>query len=124
VVLYEAPHRLKESLTDMLSILGDREIAVAREVSKIHEEYLRGTLGEIISQLGEHEVKGEITVVVHGSTGESPVSEEELKAEIHRLADGGVGMKQISELLGVRYRLAKREVYQLALQLKPSQKKS
>ena len=124
VVLYEAPHRLKESLTDMLTILGDREIVVAREVSKIHEEYLRGTIGEIMSQLGEREVKGEITVVVHGSTGESPVSEEELKAEIHRLADGGVGVKQISELLGTRYRLAKREVYQLALQLKPKQKKS
>ena len=62
-------------------------------------------------------------MVVHGSTGESRVSEEELKAEIHRLAEGGVGVKQISELLGTRYRLAKREVYRLAVQLKASQKK-
>jgi 16S rRNA (cytidine1402-2'-O)-methyltransferase len=124
VVFYEAPHRLQESLSDMLHLLGDREIVVAREVSKIHEEYLRGTIAEVISQLGERDVKGEITVVVHGSSGESPVSEEEIKAEIRRLIDEGVGVKQISELLGTRYRLAKREVYQLALQLKTSQKKS
>jgi 16S rRNA (cytidine1402-2'-O)-methyltransferase len=123
VVFYEAPHRLQESLSDMLHLLGDREIVVAREVSKIHEEYLRGTIAEVISQLGERDVKGEITVVVHGSSGESPVSEEEIKTEIRRLIVGGVGVKQISELLGTRYRLAKREVYQLALQLKPSQKR-
>jgi 16S rRNA (cytidine1402-2'-O)-methyltransferase len=124
VVFYEAPHRLQESLVDMLHLLGDREIVVAREVSKIHEEYLRGTIGEVIAQLGEREVKGEITVVVRGSSGEPRVSEEELKAEIRRLVDDGVGAKQISELLGKRYRLAKREVYQLAVQLKTSQKKS
>ena len=124
VVFYEAPHRLQESLSDMLNLLGDREIVVAREVSKIHEEYLRGTIAKVISQLGERDVKGEITVVVHGSSGESSVSEEEIKTEIRRLIDEGVGVKQISELLGTRYRLAKREVYQLALQLKTSQKKS
>lgn len=124
VVFYEAPHRLQESLVDMLHLLGDREIVVAREVSKIHEEYLRGTIGEVIAQLGEREVKGEITVVVRGSSGESRVSEEELKAEIRRLVDDGVGAKQISELLGTRYRLAKREVYQLTVQLKTSQRKS
>lgn len=123
VVFYEAPHRLQESLVDMLHLLGDREIVVAREVSKIHEEYLRGTIGEVIAQLGEREVKGEITVVVRGSSGESRVSEEELKAEIRRLVDDGVGAKQISELLGTRYRLAKREVYQLTVQLKTSQRK-
>jgi 16S rRNA (cytidine1402-2'-O)-methyltransferase len=123
VVFYEAPHRLQESLSDMLHLLGDREIVVAREVSKIHEEYLRGTIAEVISQLGERDVKGEITVVVHGSSGESPVSEGEIETEIRRLIDGGVGVKQISELLGTRYRLAKREVYQLALQLKTSQKR-
>ena len=120
MVFYEAPHRLQESLAAMRRILGDRDIVVAREVSKIHEEFLRGTLNEVIAELAERDVKGEITVVVHGSSGESPVSEEELKAEIRRLAAGGVGVKQISELLGTQYRLAKREVYQLALQLKTS----
>ena len=93
-------------------------------MSKLHEEYLRGTISEVISQLAERDVKGEITVVVHGSSGESPISEEELKAEIRRLVADGVGIKQIAELLGARYRLAKRDVYQMALQLKTSPKRS
>mgnify|MGYP003575238307 CR=1 FL=1 len=123
MVFYEAPHRLPASLADMLRILGDRQVVVAREVSKIHEEYLRGTMAEVISQLGERDVRGEITVVVHGSSGEPSVSEEELKAEIQRLVDDGVGVKQISELLGMRHGLAKREVYQLALALRLSRSK-
>jgi 16S rRNA (cytidine1402-2'-O)-methyltransferase len=120
MVFYEGPHRLQESLADMLNILGNRETVVAREVTKLHEEYLRGTISEVISRLGEREVKGEITVVVRGSAGESQVSEDELKAEIRRLAAEGIGVKQVSELLGKRYHLAKRDVYKLAVQLKTS----
>ena len=63
-------------------------------------------------------MKGEITIVAHGATGQVQVSEEELESEIRRLADEGKGVKQISELLGERYGLAKREVYQLALRLR------
>ena len=123
MVFYEAPHRLKESLIEMRRILGDRQIVIAREVSKVHEEFLRGTIGELISQLAEREVKGELTIIVQGASGDLPVPEEELKAEIRRLADAGVGVKQISELLGDRYQLAKRDVYQMAVKLKTSAEK-
>ena len=118
LVFYEAPHRLKESLADMRRILGDRETVVAREVSKVHEEFLRGTIEELLRRLGDGEVKGELTVVVRGCGGRGQVPEEELTAEIQRLTDSGAGMKEISEVLGERYQLAKREVYQLALRLK------
>lgn len=121
LVFYEAPHRLKESLGDMRRILGDRETVVAREVSKVHEEFLRGTIGEILARLGDREVRGELTVVVRGCAGRTQVSAAELEAEIQRLADGGTGMKEISEVLGERYQLAKRQVYQLALRLKERQ---
>jgi 16S rRNA (cytidine1402-2'-O)-methyltransferase len=121
IVFYEAPHRLKESLADMRRIFGDREIVIAREVSKVHEEFLRGSIEAVISQLAEREVKGEITIVVHGSTGPAEISEEELTAEIRRLVDEGVGVKQISDVLGERYQRAKREVYQMALRLKTDQ---
>ncbi|HKY09786.1 MAG TPA: 16S rRNA (cytidine(1402)-2'-O)-methyltransferase [Candidatus Binatia bacterium] len=123
MVFYEAPHRLKESLADMLRIFGNREVVVGREVSKLHEEYLRGTAREIIEQIAAREIKGEITIIVRGASDESSVSEEELKAEIHRLAGEGMGVKQISELLGSRYKVAKRNVYQLAVQLRGSRKK-
>ena len=87
LVFYEAPHRLKESLIEMRRILGDRQIVIAREVSKIHEEFLRGTIGALVSQLAEREVKGELTIVVQGASGDLPVPEEELKAEIRRLEE-------------------------------------
>lgn len=122
VVLYEAPHRIKESLIDMQQILGEREIVLGREVSKRHEEFLRGMLRDVIAQLTDREIKGEITLVVHGATDESKVSDEELKEEIERLTAQGIGVKQISEMIGERYRLSKREVYQRALQLRSSKK--
>jgi 16S rRNA (cytidine1402-2'-O)-methyltransferase len=91
---------------------------VAREVSKIHEEFLRGKLSEVASQLAEREIKGEITLVVHGSAGEAAISEVQLKTEIRRLIDDQLGVKEISELLGERYGLSKREVYRLVLESK------
>jgi 16S rRNA (cytidine1402-2'-O)-methyltransferase len=122
LVFYEAPHRLKESLDDILCIFGDREIVVARELTKLHEEFLRGAVSDVIERLAERAVKGEVTILVHGSTGETEISDEQLRAEIGRLIDGGSGVKEISEALGARYGLAKREVYRLALEVKNSKR--
>jgi 16S rRNA (cytidine1402-2'-O)-methyltransferase len=124
VVFYEAPHRLKDALTAMQRILGDREIVVGRELSKVHEEFLRGTIDAVIARLAEREVKGEITIVVRGAPDAEQISQEALAAEIRRLIAQGSGLKQISEQLGERYRMAKREVYQLALRLKSARESS
>jgi 16S rRNA (cytidine1402-2'-O)-methyltransferase len=124
MVFYEAPHRLSETLSDLQQILGARQIVVAREVSKLHEEFVRGTVAEVIGQLADREVKGEITIVVHGSTGEAQVSEQQLRAEIGRLSRSGTGVKEIAELLGERYGLSKREVYRLALESKSSKSRN
>ena len=118
LVFYEAPHRLNESLQDMQQIMGEREIVVGRELSKVHEEFLRGTLSEVMPRLADREVKGEITIIVHGCTDEGQVSEENIGTEIRRLIDDGMGMKDVSELLGERYHVSKRQIYQMALKLK------
>ena len=118
LVFYEAPHRLNDTLGDMQQILGERAIVIAREVSKVHEEFLRGTVSEVIHQLAARDVKGEVTIVVHGSTGEARVTEEQLRSDIQRLISEGVGVKEISELFGERYGLSKREVYRLTLAVK------
>lgn len=118
LIFYEAPHRLLETLQDMHELLGDRELVVAREVSKVHEEFLRGTVSEVVMRLSDREVKGEITLVLHGSTGEARVSEAQLRSEIRRLTGERMGVKEISELLGERYGLSKREVYRLTLESK------
>ncbi len=70
MIFYESPHRLLKSLKDILEIFGDRKICVAREISKIHEEFFRGTVSEAISRFGT-EVLGEITLVIEGNRGSS-----------------------------------------------------
>ena len=120
LVFYEAPHRLLDSLAEMLKIFGDREIAVARELTKVHEEFLRGKLREVVRALADRDIKGEIVIMVHGASGEAQVSDEELHGTIRQLVANGMGVKEIAELLGERYGLAKKEVYKLALDLKGS----
>jgi len=117
LIFYEAPHRLKESLQDLQQVFGDREIVVAREVTKMHEEFLRGTISAVSEQIANRELKGEITIVVQGSPSVAEVSDEEIEAEIRRLAGAGMGIKAISQLLGERYDLSKRGLYRLALDL-------
>lgn len=120
LVFYEAPHRLLDALAEMLKIFGDREIAIGRELTKVHEEFRRGKLSEVISALADRDIKGEIVIMVHGTSGEAQVSDEELHGTIRQLAGNGMGVKEIAELLGERYGLAKKEVYKLALDLKVS----
>jgi 16S rRNA (cytidine1402-2'-O)-methyltransferase len=64
IVLYEAPHRLEESLTDALEILGDRPACIAREVTKMHEEFRRGRLSDLADSLKEQPARGEITLLI------------------------------------------------------------
>ncbi len=65
-ILYESPHRLKATLKDLLEILGDRDIVIARELTKAFEEVLRGTISKVLQELGEGKIRGEITLVVAG----------------------------------------------------------
>ena len=68
LIVYESPHRISESLQDILEILGDREMALTRELTKVYEEVLRGKVSDVLQQIGEKTLKGEITMVVSGKT--------------------------------------------------------
>ena len=68
LLFYESPHRISESLKDILEVLGDREMVLARELTKRYEEVFRGKVSEIQNQVGEHKLKGEITLVISGKT--------------------------------------------------------
>ena len=122
IVAYEAPHRLDESLRDIREILGERRIVLAREVSKVHEEFLRGPVNEVMGQIEQREIRGEITLVIEGRSGETSTSEEGLRAEIDRLKDDGIRVKEIAEILGEKYGYSKREIYRLALEQSPKTK--
>lgn len=68
LIFYESPHRLSETLKDISEIFGDREMVLTRELTKIYEEVLRGKVSEIMNQISERRLKGEITLVISGKT--------------------------------------------------------
>lgn len=116
LVFYEAPHRIKESLADLLEILGDRELVLGREITKVYEEFIRGRLSEVIVRVGHKEPRGEMTLVVTGVEQESAPGEDRIKTEIQRLQRKGLRVKEIAEILGEKFSCSKREVYRLALE--------
>ena len=70
IILYEAPHRMRETLGELLGALGDRRIAVGRELTKLNEEVLRCTLREAVAHYENVEPKGEFVLVIDGASGE------------------------------------------------------
>lgn len=70
LVIYESVHRIKKTLIDIAEIFGERHICIAREISKLHEEYLRGTAGELIDVFEEKTPRGEFTIVISGRKNE------------------------------------------------------
>jgi 16S rRNA (cytidine1402-2'-O)-methyltransferase len=115
LIFFEAPHRLKDTLGDIRELLGNREAVLAREVSKIHEEFLRGPVSELVRALGSDAIRGEVTLIISGSSGLPGVSEDRLKAEILELKGKGLRVKEIAEVLGEKFGYPKKEIYRLAL---------
>ncbi len=113
VVLYESPHRVLEALSDMAELLGTRRIVVARELTKIHEEFLRGSAAQIAALLAERgSVKGEITIVI-GRSEELPVIHDPL-SEIEKLqTEEGLDRMAAIKAVAKRMGLPKREIYRL-----------
>ena len=107
--------RVARDLHDVLVV--DRRIVVAREVTKLHEEFMRGSLNEVIGQLAEREIRGEVTLVIEGCSDANLMSEQALRDEIGKLQNGGMRVKEIAEILGEKHGYSKREIYRLALDL-------
>jgi 16S rRNA (cytidine1402-2'-O)-methyltransferase len=87
LVFYEAPHRVIEMLRDVRDILGEREVVLAREVTKLHEEFWRGTVSSLLEQAKGKIIKGEITILVGTATttGEAPPADSSIQSEIQTL---------------------------------------
>jgi 16S rRNA (cytidine1402-2'-O)-methyltransferase len=118
LVAFEAPRRLADALRDALSVLGDRPACLARNLTKPHERYQRGTLSELIAELdAEGEVRGECTLLIDGASGRIGPSEEAV-ADARLLLDGGAPARVVQELLVARHGLTKREAYALVLRVR------
>ena len=116
-IVYESPERLLESLRDALDILGDVEVAVAREMTKLHEELIRGTISEVVAQLESRAVKGEVTVVFAAAAPVvAEVAPNDVAAEFARLRDSGMRRNDAVKAVAEKFGLRKNEVYKMLLQ--------
>ena len=111
LVFYEAPHRIAETLQDIADVLGAREVVLARELTKVHEEFLRGTPREILTALEQRPpLKGEITLMV--AKGETTLIEEQpLETAVEELILAGMPRMEALKAVARRRGLSKREVY-------------
>ena len=116
-VLYESPHRIRQTLEDLLAACGDRQVCIGREISKLHEEFIRGTLSAIVADYQIKE-KGEFVVVVGAAQKERKPDPDEVARHIDSLLAEGQSMKSVAESVAERFSLARNEAYQIVLQRK------
>lgn len=117
LVFYESPHRLRQTLEDFAEVFGDdRSIVLARELTKLHEQFWRGTVSAAIVEYQSREPQGEFTLLVAGVEAETLVlSEAALKTELQHLIQQGLSRSQASRQLAQHTALPRRQLYQLAL---------
>jgi len=117
LVFYEAPHRIEETLKDALEILGERPAVIAREVTKLHEEFLRGTLQELLERMRRTTPRGEMTLLIgagaapHAAAAQVPLRERVEQIMQAEKVDHKAALKQAARERG----LAKREAYKQLL---------
>jgi 16S rRNA (cytidine1402-2'-O)-methyltransferase len=124
LVFYESPRRLPAFLRDAREILGNRPAAVAREITKVYEETLRGTLSELSERIGEEEVRGEVTVILAGQAEEEPADPREIREALQACLDSGVSRKEAVEQVARGLNAPKREVYGISLEMREGPEKN
>ena len=122
LVLYEAPHRIGATLVDALDLLGDRPAALARELTKLHEQFRRGTLAELLQRHQNDPPRGEIVLIIGGHSGDErdqsiETSSRPLADEVDQLiADQSVARNEALRLVARRRGIPRREAYRLYIE--------
>lgn len=119
LIVYEAPHRLLATLQDLVIVFGpDRSLVLARELTKRHEEFWRGTLEAAVTHCDQQMPQGEYTLIIAGAQLQHvPPSEAALRAELQQLLNQGLSRSQASRQLAQQTTVSRRQLYQLALTL-------
>lgn len=117
LIFFETPHRLLEALEDLESVLGDRPMCAAREISKVHEEFIRGRISQVRAHFTETAPRGEFVLVMRGQvSGGNPLWERDtLLAAIQKEKAAGKKAREIAAALSASSGWPKREVYALAV---------
>lgn len=121
-IFYESPYRVVDTLEMILSVYGDRQVVLVRELTKLYEEYQRGKITELLSYLEEHPLKGECLLIVSGYAEEYATSTLEgdldYLEKIQMLIDDGIKPNQAIKAIAKEYSLNRQELYQQFHQLK------
>jgi 16S rRNA (cytidine1402-2'-O)-methyltransferase len=119
IVVLETPHRLLAALKDILQVLGDRRIAVCRELTKVHEEVFRGKVSQAIDHFAEP--RGEFTLVIEGKKElEKPQLTKEIEKQLQQMRRSGTGAKEAVARVAEETGLSRKELYQAWLKLRRS----
>lgn len=119
IIFYEAPHRLAATLADMAELLGCREVVVARELTKIHEEFRRGTPAELLEHYAKQPVKGEIVILLSPSPEPISSSECDLESTLRRyLIEEGLTVKDAAARASTESGRPRSETYAISLSIK------
>lgn len=120
MIFYEAPHKLLKTLEDLLAALGDRPVALCRELTKLHEEVLRTTLSAAVAQYTENEPRGEFVLVVAGAPepSEPQATQEEALMLMQKYRGEGRSLKEAAKLAAADTGYSKNELYDLGLKQK------
>ena len=122
LIFYESPNRLAASLADMGEILGEREAVVARELTKIYEEFVRGTLSRLAAQFGETKVRGEVVVLVAPAAEPLAVAGPSLPSLLEKLLESGtMSLKDAVKRVALETGIPRGEVYEEALRIRAKQ---
>jgi len=117
LVVYEAPHRAAETLADMAAVLGEREAALARELTKMHEEVVRGRLGVLADRFAAVPPRGEVVIVAAPPDADSAPTGETLEERLRQQIAAGTSLKDAAALVAAETGHPRRDVYALALRL-------
>ena len=118
LVFYETPHRIREALKDILEIMGDRRASLARELTKLHEQFIRGTVSEVIDQLEKNEPRGEMTLVIAGNRDDNSSFEVDgsISEQVESLmSDNGLSRTEAIKAAARSRGMTRREAYQIML---------
>ena len=118
LIFYEAPHRIDKTIQFLYELLGNREASLVRELTKLYEEYIYGTLEEFL-HLDYEKIKGELVLVVKGNEEVSVTSDDEALKHIEKLIKEGYKTKEAIRIVSILFNVNKNNLYELYIQNKP-----
>lgn len=111
IIFYESPHRLLSTLNDMIEVLGNRRIAIIRELTKMYEEIFRGTIEESINKFSQGQIKGEFVLILEGSQEDEEEMQIDIKEELKKYMEEGYSKKASVKIVAEKYNLPRNQVY-------------